>query len=281
MLCLILGVVLSGWLTTSVLAAQVTIEWDYAMTLPATSLRVTGADSQETTGEQAPATNAADGKTTTFWHTAWSTTPPAPYPHWITLDLGQPYAVVALSQLPRQDGGLNGSIAQYKWYLSGNGTTWGQPVASGTWDYNASKKTTPLAAPTQGRYVKLEALSEGNGRPFAAVAELGVAALLTEQTTPESQGGFFQVLRCEPASGATTCSPTTVLAGARITTWPLLYTDQTVQLGHTYCYTVTATDKDGHQSPPGRTSEGNPYVCSTVAEVTTIPPPINLGISPP
>ena len=34
--------------------------------------------------------------------------------------------------LPRQDGLPNGRIAQYEFYVSLDGTTWGTPVATGT-----------------------------------------------------------------------------------------------------------------------------------------------------
>ena len=38
---------------------------------------------------------AIDGNPATMWHSAWSQVDPdAPYPHWITLDLGEDYDVV-------------------------------------------------------------------------------------------------------------------------------------------------------------------------------------------
>ena len=45
-------------------------------------------DSQQTTGEYAPASYAIDGNPLTYWHTQYNPSPVAHYPHYITLDLG-------------------------------------------------------------------------------------------------------------------------------------------------------------------------------------------------
>ena len=66
-------------------------------------------DSQETVGENAPATNAIDGSTSTFWHTQWyNITPNPPCPHEIQLDMTASHSVSGFTYLPRQDGGQNG-----------------------------------------------------------------------------------------------------------------------------------------------------------------------------
>jgi hypothetical protein len=130
------------------------------------------ADSQETSGENGAAANAFDGNSATIWHTQWSTANPT-CPHEIQIDLGANYTMDAFSYLPRQDGGVNGGIAKYEFYVSSDGTNWGTAVATGTFDSSNSEKKVTFTA-TQGRYVRLRALSEINGNPWTSVAELNM-----------------------------------------------------------------------------------------------------------
>ncbi|WP_441247751.1 phosphocholine-specific phospholipase C [Kitasatospora sp. McL0602] len=128
-------------------------------------------DSQEITAENGAAVNAVDGNPGTIWHTRWSTGTDA-LPHEIQLDLGGLRTVTGLSYLPRQDGGLNGRIGQYELYLSTDGTTWGTPVATGTFADTAARQTT-RCWPTTARYLRLRALTEaGNRGPWTSAAEL-------------------------------------------------------------------------------------------------------------
>ena len=78
------------------------------------------------------AANVLDGNGTTIWHTAFTGTVP-PLPHSVTIDMQGMQLVSGLSYLPRQDGSLNGTIGRYAIYVSSYGSTWGSPVASGTW----------------------------------------------------------------------------------------------------------------------------------------------------
>ncbi|WP_327258402.1 discoidin domain-containing protein [Streptomyces sp. NBC_01240] len=135
-------------------------------------LTVVSADSQETVGENSPATNAVDGDPDTFWHTQWSGTV-APMPHEITLDLGSNKPVTCLYYLPRQDG-PNGRIAKYEVYTSKDGTTWGDPVATGTWA-NTSTEQKACFTPVGAHYIRLRALSEVNGNPWTTAAEINVS----------------------------------------------------------------------------------------------------------
>jgi beta-galactosidase len=77
--------------------------------------RVAYVDSEETSGDFAPAENAFDGDENTFWHTAWSTTQP-PHPHTLEIDLGNTREISGLRLLPRQDS-PNGRIKDYRLYL--------------------------------------------------------------------------------------------------------------------------------------------------------------------
>ncbi len=129
-------------------------------------------DSEETVGESAPATNAFDGNPSTFWHTQWFNAQPG-MPHEIQIDLGASHAITGFRYLPRQDGRPNGRISQYNFYVSTDGVTWGNAAASGTLQNTAAEQEVDFAAKT-GRYVRLQAISEVSGLPFASMAELGV-----------------------------------------------------------------------------------------------------------
>ncbi|WP_165349641.1 discoidin domain-containing protein [Methylibium sp. Pch-M] len=106
------------------------------------------ADSQETQGENAPAANAIDGNTATFWHTQWSGANPPP-PHTFTVNLGAVRNVGGFKYLPRQSG-ANGTIAQFRFYVSADGINWGVPVATGdfsTMGARAVEKTVLFTVP--------------------------------------------------------------------------------------------------------------------------------------
>ncbi|WP_327242132.1 discoidin domain-containing protein [Streptomyces sp. NBC_01320] len=142
-----------------------------AIQVPYPHLTVVSADSQETVGENAPATNAVDGDPDTIWHTKWSGTSD-PMPHEITLDLGSNKSATCLYYLPRQSGS-NGRIAKYEVYTSMDGTTWGNPVATGTWTDTADQEQACFT-PVSASYIRLRALSEVNGNPWTSAAEINV-----------------------------------------------------------------------------------------------------------
>jgi hypothetical protein len=92
-------------------------------------------------------------------------------PHYLILDLKKSVRVSGLSYVPRQDM-TNGRIARYEIYVSTNGQDWGHPVAAGTWPNDAATKTVCFDQPRDARFVKLVALSEVSGQPFASAAEV-------------------------------------------------------------------------------------------------------------
>lgn len=140
--------------------------------IPQWRLKVAGYSSADDATE-GQAAKAIDGDRETLWHTAWSQVEPDPnYPHFITLDLGQTYRVDGLRYLPRQTG-VNGRIKGYQVFVSADGQTWGEPVASGQFPDTTQEQELTFAA-TSGRFVKLVALSSLNGGPWAAAAELNV-----------------------------------------------------------------------------------------------------------
>jgi endo-alpha-N-acetylgalactosaminidase len=117
-------------------------------------------------------TNVLDGNAATLWHTRYSGTV-AEMPHTIELDLGATYPMTELFYLPRTDASANGRIKDYEVYVSTDGTTWGTPVATGTFVNSTALQTARFPA-TFGRYVQLRALSEVNGTKLTSVAELNV-----------------------------------------------------------------------------------------------------------
>ncbi|MFC7613304.1 endo-alpha-N-acetylgalactosaminidase family protein [Actinokineospora soli] len=131
--------------------------------------------SSEDTASGGGAANAVDGDSTTLWHTAWSQVDPdTPYPHEIVLDLGRSYSVSCLHHLPRQTG-VNGRIKDYEVYVSGT-LSWGAAVKTGALPATTAEQDLCFT-PTTGRYVRLRALSEQAGGPWASVAELAVTGI--------------------------------------------------------------------------------------------------------
>jgi glucose/arabinose dehydrogenase/PKD repeat protein len=155
--------------------AAYTASFATALRLPRNILRVRSYNSQETAGENAPATNAIDGNKATYWHTQWKDAAPA-HPHQIELDLGARYWVTTLFYLPRQERD-DGRIAAYEVYTSTDGVNWGTPVASGRFVNSAAEQAAAFA-PKPARYVRLRALGEVNSRPWTTVAELTVGGFV-------------------------------------------------------------------------------------------------------
>lgn len=129
-------------------------------------------DSEETVGEDGAVANAIDGDPTTIWHTEWSSSTPS-LPHELQIDLNDKYLVGQVQYLPRQDGGVNGRIADYEVYVSLDGDNWGESVATGTFE-NSSSEQSVIFPEKEGRYVRLVALSEVNGKDYTSIAELNI-----------------------------------------------------------------------------------------------------------
>ncbi|QGH68632.1 family 20 glycosylhydrolase [Pseudactinotalea sp. HY158] len=151
--------------------------------IPQTQYSIADVSSQETAGEPAGsgvATAAIDGDPATYWHTKWQGGAD-PLPHHITLDLGGVYDVEALEYTPRQSN-TNGLIDDYTISVSMDGETWGDPVATGSFDSSRTPQVVPFTA-TEGRYVRLTATSSKAGNDYAGAAELRVGGV------PADDGG--------------------------------------------------------------------------------------------
>lgn len=116
---------------------------------------------------------AADGDSRTYWHTVHNQFYLAPYPHEIQMSLSKEAQIKAIKYTPRQDS-EEGRIAGYEIYVSKDGKTWGEAVASGTF-VNSKETQTVEFTPCMGRYVKLIALSACvRDDKRAAIAELEI-----------------------------------------------------------------------------------------------------------
>lgn len=138
----------------------------------AIKLTVVKVDSEETSAEDGKGANAVDGDPNTFWHTQWQDANPEP-PHEIIIELTPPATIKGFTYLPRQDDSENGTIKDYEFYVSDDGTNFGQPVAKGSFEDTKDKKTVTFA-PTHCQFIELKALSEVNGEAWTSAAEIGV-----------------------------------------------------------------------------------------------------------
>ena len=154
--------------------------------IPKAGWKLRYVDSQEVVGQNGAAANAFDGNVNTFWHTAWYRDKPSP-PHEIQIDLGGTYNIDGFGYLPRQDGGVNGRIGQYEFYVSADGVSWGSPVAAGVLLNNAVEKQVSFAAKA-GRYVRLKAVSEVNGNAWTSMAEINIlgTVLINSKVIPKA-----------------------------------------------------------------------------------------------
>jgi len=159
------------------------------------------ADSQETVGENGAVGNAIDGNSATIWHTQWQTANPPP-PHWIVIDMKANVTVGGFKYLPRQDGVVNGRIGNYRFYISADGSNWGQPVAQGTFANDGTEKTVFL---TTNRAPTL--LSPGNQSGVVGTA----ANLALSASDPD--GDVLSYSASGLPAGLTLNSGTGVIAG--------------------------------------------------------------------
>ena len=110
--------------------AEFTVLDDVGNPIPHGEVTVSDFDSEETTAEFSPATQASDGDISTFWHTTWSGTAD-PLPHHLTLDLGSECAVGGYLYTPRQ-ANQNGRIKNYQIDVSSDGFNW-TSMDTGIW----------------------------------------------------------------------------------------------------------------------------------------------------
>lgn len=133
--------------------------------------KLVSADSEQV--DEGPAKNAIDGDPDTYWHTQYDPVM-AKHPHQLIVDLGHEQSIGGFRYVPRQDGGVNGRVKKYAFFVSRDGQTWTGPVASGEFANTADPSSVKLKPAVKARYFKFVALSEVNGQPYATAAEIDV-----------------------------------------------------------------------------------------------------------
>lgn len=142
---------------------------------------VVSVSSQQGGSERAE--NAIDGDVSTIWHTQYGSVEPT-CPHEIVVDMGKTYAVNEFIYQPRT-GSSNGRIKRYEIYFGNSPVEWGAPVASGELENSPEAQTIALPSGCSGRYFKLIALSEVNGKAWASAGELSItASAILDDVTP-------------------------------------------------------------------------------------------------
>lgn len=139
--------------------------------IPSAGFEVVRASSESTFNGKL-ARNAIDGDPRTHWHTSFRREP-ARHPHELAIDLGATYTIRGVYYLARQDRGWNGTVGECEVSVGDSAAEFGDPAAKVI--LKKTKKPQAIRfAPIRGRFIRLRALSEINGGPWASVAELGV-----------------------------------------------------------------------------------------------------------
>ncbi|HNR32650.1 MAG TPA: discoidin domain-containing protein [Candidatus Hydrogenedentes bacterium] len=119
------------------------------------------------------AANVLDDNPNTMWHSAWEPQP-APYPHWLIVDMQTCVELAGIRVTPRPDMN-NGHIGRYEVYVSDSPGEWGPPCAAGRFGRAGKPETVRFAQTRKGRYLKLAAISPIHpDHPWASLAELDV-----------------------------------------------------------------------------------------------------------
>ena len=86
--------------------------------LPHQNWSIAYVDSEELSAEDGSASNAIDGQTANFWHTAWKDSQPD-HPHRLVIDLGKTASISGFRYTPRTGAGnVGGRIKDYRIYVS-------------------------------------------------------------------------------------------------------------------------------------------------------------------
>ncbi|MBC8405690.1 MAG: alpha-L-fucosidase [Planctomycetes bacterium] len=136
--------------------------------------RIHGVSSEQAdSGEGAAA--AIDGDPKTLWHSQWQPTAPT-HPHWLTIDFGEQITVNGFVYTPRSDANRNGTILGYKVELSRDGEAWevAQEADFQNMVNNPTQRRVNFSRSYDARYMRLTALTEVTGQPWASAAEIDV-----------------------------------------------------------------------------------------------------------
>ena len=162
----------TAYSTLSDMFDSAVMSYDFDMYVDKSKWKLVSADSQHGGNE---AKLAFDNNNSTFWHTEYQGSEPT-CPHTLVVDMGSTYRVTAFTYLARQDGTQNGMVKEYEVYLSTDGKTWGQAMATGEFKNTTSLQVAKLKTAKDARYLKFVAKSEINGKAWTSAAEIGIQA---------------------------------------------------------------------------------------------------------
>ncbi|WP_164126656.1 discoidin domain-containing protein [Sphingobacterium luzhongxinii] len=112
-----------------------------------------------------------DGDPATFWSSEWNGEWRASKSHYLIIELPQSKLIQGCTYTPRQDS-ENGRVGKYELFVSMDGKSWGEAVASGSFENGAQVQQVKFEKPREGKFVKFVALEEVNKRKWAAIADL-------------------------------------------------------------------------------------------------------------
>ncbi len=121
--------------------------------------------------------NTVDEDQKTLWNTLKTDSTQAFSPAQIDIDLGKTISIKAFTYLPRQDKKLAGTVDQYSFYASKNGTDW-EEIASGEFSNiraNPISQTISLPKSVSTRFIRFVGKRSVSGNGITA-AEIGVIA---------------------------------------------------------------------------------------------------------
>ena len=125
-----------------------------------------------TGGDLTAAKAAIDGNGDTFWKSTEGKGVKQ-----MVVDMGKSYKITGFSYLPRNGEDKSGTVYNYKFFVSDNGTDWKECKCSGEFSnimHNPVAQFVRFDTPCQARYFKFEALTEIDNRDFVTVGELGI-----------------------------------------------------------------------------------------------------------
>lgn len=130
--------------------------------------------SSEQTDNNETASKAIDGDENSNWITRWKPDSPK-HPHYISISLGEKLKLKGFTYTPRKEI-VNGTIKDFAFYTSTDGNKWNK-VIQGEFSNiknNPVEQKINFENEIDASFIKLEALSEINGNPWASAAEIGI-----------------------------------------------------------------------------------------------------------
>ncbi|MFC3927820.1 family 20 glycosylhydrolase, partial [Streptococcus caprae] len=193
-------------------------------------------------------TNANDLDLATHWHSAWSGTDVTNL--WVTLDTGKERQLDGLAYMQRQDTSPNGKVVGYQVYVSPDNAKW-TLVKSGEFT-NTNDWQEVSFTPTQGRYIKLQAISTlgdaGSANRYMSASELRARESVI--VTLRDDHISLSEISLPFSDGAVTPKPVVTVAGLVLeegTDYTLTYSDNIGNQSQDVVATVTIEGKGSYQ----------------------------------